>query len=447
MGEDRPLRLLVVGVRWPPETFLQRLFDHLLCADVELTMAVPDAPAKDWLRREGFHWLRTPRWSGPAPLRFTRLLGAAALAAGNDRARLRLFARHARRAGGAVAMSRAFNRLLPFAGGAWDVIYFPWNDAAVAHAPLYELGIPVVVSCRGAQINIRPHLPQRTELRDRLTGSLARATCVHCVSGAIREEAVALGADPRTAVVIRPAVDPTVFAPAPDRARRQRFTVVTTGSLIWRKGHEYAIAAMRQLVDRGIDAGLDIIGDGPDRQRIVYTIHDLGLQSTVRLLGRLEPNEVLRHLQTADAFLLSSLSEGISNAVLEAMACGLPVVTTDSGGMREAVTDGLEGFVVPVRDPDAMAHALVTLAGDPLLRARMGDRARCRIVAAFTLQQQSEQFVGMLREAAKHGGVAGSSAETGPLRAGSRTTAGRSGTMSSILRAAGRGRTERAAAQ
>ena len=115
----------------------------------------------------------------------------------------------------------------------------------------------------------------------------------------------------------------------------------------------------------------EIIGDGPDRQRVLYTIHDLGLQECVRLLGKLAPDEVLHRLQQADAFLLSSLSEGISNAALEAMACGVPVVTTDCGGMREAVTDGEEGFVVPVRDAESMANALMKLAGDAGLRERM----------------------------------------------------------------------------
>jgi glycosyltransferase involved in cell wall biosynthesis len=103
-------------------------------------------------------------------------------------------------------------------------------------------------------------------------------------------------------------------------------------------------------------------------------------------------------LQRADVFVLASLSEGISNAVLEAMACGLPIVTTDCGGMREAITDGVEGFVVPVRDSESMANALEKLIADKVLRAEMGCRARERILGGFTLERQVEQFLAMYEE-------------------------------------------------
>jgi glycosyltransferase involved in cell wall biosynthesis len=102
-------------------------------------------------------------------------------------------------------------------------------------------------------------------------------------------------------------------------------------------------------------------------------------------------------LQSAHAFLLSSLSEGISNAALEAMACGLPVVTTDCGGMREAVTDSVHGFVVPRRNPDAMAAALSRLIGNSPLRSSIGSQARERVLRDFTLNHQVDAFVRLYR--------------------------------------------------
>jgi colanic acid/amylovoran biosynthesis glycosyltransferase len=117
------------------------------------------------------------------------------------------------------------------------------------------------------------------------------------------------------------------------------------------------------------------------------------------LHGRLKPEEVRDKLQQADAFLLSSLSEGISNAVLEAMACGLPVVTTDCGGMREAVTTNVEGFVVPVRESEQMSQALATLCEDAALRTRMGRAARKRVLQEFTLSQQVSNFAALCENA------------------------------------------------
>lgn len=177
-----------------------------------------------------------------------------------------------------------------------------------------------------------------------------------------------------------------------------RFSIINIGSIVWNNGYEYALLAVRQLVDRGVDAEFHIIGDGPERQRILYTIDDLRLEGRVVLHGKLPAEAVRDRLQQADVFLLSSLSEGISNAVLEAMSCGLPVVTTNCGGMREAVTDGVEGFVTPVRDPQTAADALRQLALDAELRARMGAAARQRVLREFDLRDQVEAFTTMFSE-------------------------------------------------
>jgi colanic acid/amylovoran biosynthesis glycosyltransferase len=151
--------------------------------------------------------------------------------------------------------------------------------------------------------------------------------------------------------------------------------------------------AVRCLRDWGVPIRFDIIGEGPDRQRILYTVHDLDLQSDVHLLGKLSPEAIREVLRRSDIFLFSSLSEGISNAVLEAMACGVPVVTTDCGGMREVVGDGVEGFVVPTRDVKAIAYALRKLAIDAELRHQMGKAGRKRVLQEFSLEHQKLQFL------------------------------------------------------
>jgi glycosyltransferase involved in cell wall biosynthesis len=176
--------------------------------------------------------------------------------------------------------------------------------------------------------------------------------------------------------------------------------VISTGSVIWRKGYEYALSAIRLLVDRGVPVRYDIIGDGDEAQRLLYTIHDLGLAECVHWHGRLEPADVITRLQAADVFLLSSLSEGISNAALEAMACGLPVVTTTVGGMPEAVRDGVEGFLWPARDAAAAAGALAELGRRPALAARMGAAGRARVLRDFRLDDQIEAFIRLFRSVA-----------------------------------------------
>jgi len=386
----RPLNLLVSGINWPPETFLRRLIDGLLASGVEVTVgsAVKPEPSS------GVKWLQTPSWDAPLPVRLARLGAMAGRAALRGQDDLKVLARSETCNDGLGQRLRIWNQLLPYAGRRWDVIYFPWNSAAIAHLPVFDLPSPVAVSCRGTQVSVAPHNPERVAIREGLRHTFQKASAVHCVSEATLQDACRLGLDPAKARVIRPAVDPVHFRPAESRIKvDDRFTVMTVGTLAWVKGHEWSLQAIRRLADKGVDVRFEIIGDGPDRQRVLYTIADLGLQDRVRLPGKLGPDEVLKRVQQADAFLLSSHSEGISNAALEAMACGVPVVTTDCGGMREAVTDGVEGFVVPVRDAEAMASRLLHLSSDAALRQRMGEAARGRVQREFSVQAQVQAWL------------------------------------------------------
>jgi glycosyltransferase involved in cell wall biosynthesis len=112
---------------------------------------------------------------------------------------------------------------------------------------------------------------------------------------------------------------------------------------------------------------------------------------------------VAAHLRRADVLLHSSLSEGLPNVVLEAMACALPVVATDVGGTREAVCDGVEGFLVPPRDARAAAAALRALWGDPELRGRMGRAGRARVEADFTIDRATDDWVELYERVARGG--------------------------------------------
>lgn len=394
MADPTGLRLLVVGIAWPPETFLARLLQGLAQAGVQVTLATARRPSGVWRSQPNIEWLSAPAWERPPLERAFHLAIQAVAAALRSPKDLRLLAAQARRQTNGRQRLAVWHRLLPFAGRRWDVVYFPWNSAAIEHLPLFEWGMPTVISCRGSQVNVAPHNPQRAALRDGLRETFAKASAVHCVSQSILNEALQYGLDPHKARVIYPAVDVEFFTPAAAGERQDhRFRIVTTGSLTWVKGYEYALTAVRRLRERRLPVQFEIIGDGPERQRLLYTIEDLGLQDCVRLAGRLPPEAVRQRLQAADAFLLSSLSEGLSNAALEAMACELPVVSTDVGGMREAIRDGVEGLLTPPRDPMALAQALEQLWRDPDLRARLGAAGRQRVVRDFNLSDQTAQFL------------------------------------------------------
>jgi len=393
MAKADGLRLLVVGVSWPLETFLERLLKGLAQSGILVTLATRRRPPDKWLQESNIRWLHAPSWEQPLIPRMWQLAAQAGWAVLRGPQDLRTLRRNVR-SGSMRERLATWNRLLPFAGRSWDAIYFPWNSAAIEHLPLFDLGVPAVVSCRGSQIYVAPHNPERESIRHGLRETFARATAVHCVSEAILLEALHYGLDPARSRVIYPAVDPDFFIPAgTERPGDQDYCIVTTGSLAWVKGYEYACAAVGQLRDQGVPIRFEIIGSGPEHQRLLYTIHDLGLEGCVRLAGQLSADAVRQRLQNADAFLLSSVSEGLSNAALEAMACGLPVVATDCGGMREAITNGVEGLIVPVRDAPALAEALERLWRDPVLRRRVGAMGRQKVLQYFSLSNQTAQFV------------------------------------------------------
>lgn len=383
------LRVLVLGVSWPLETFVERLVVGLADAGVELTLASMSSlvrPPRDWTARHRI------RWVDDAVPRTSRSVARVA----------------ARRARGSVAQALRPARILRGNGRSreallsepWDVVYVPWLSVLVDHPDLLAMAAPLVTSCRGTLVTIAPWDPSRLGFREALADLFAASALVHCVSDAIVSDAIELDMAPAKARVIRPAVDPASFRPRTVGGADGPINVIGVGTLNWTKDYERALVAIRGAVDAGADLRFDLIGDGPDRPHLRFTIDDLGLGDRVRLLGRRFPPEVAEALQRADIFLHTSCSEGISNAVLEAMATGLPVVTTDAGGMREAVRGGVDGFVVPVRGTDAIAAALTLLAADPELRARMGESGRQRIEERFRLDQQVLDFVALLHEAA-----------------------------------------------
>ncbi len=386
------LALLVVGVKWPPESFIWRRLVQLSAKGVEVSVATPTPGARPISTAPDVRPIPIPDYRASIASTVPRLV-AQGVASAVRSARGRSWMASALRRGPTRANYSELRRFLPLIDRRPDVVHFEWITAAIDHLPLWSVwNVPVVVSCRGTQVNVRALA--EPELAMRMRDVFARATAVHCVSRAIRDVAVPLGLEPAKAVVIPPAVDPSVFSPASAPRRPDGvFRIAAIGSWTWPKGHEYMLLAIRGLLDRGIRAKVVIVGTGPDHQRLRFTINDLGLDDHVELVGALAPKDVVATLRTCDALVLASVSEGISNAVLEAMACGLPVVTTDCGGMREVVDDGVEGYVVPVRDPHAMTGALERLAAEPRARAEMGNAGRRRIESAHMLSAQTEQFL------------------------------------------------------
>ncbi len=296
--------------------------------------------------------------------------------------------------------------LLRFLGITADVLHFEWDFTAAKNLDFIRLtSRPIVVSCRGSGINITPL--SKPWLENAYPEVFARAARVHCVSKAIAKAAERYGLDRSKVFVNYPSVDHEFYQPSASDGQRDDpgFTVISSGRLHWVKGFDYGLRAAALLLKRGISFQYLILGDGPMREQLMFLARDMRLGDSVRFTGRVPRDEVRSFLKKGDVFLLPSLAEGVSNSALEAMAMGLPIVTTNVGGMPEVVRDGIDGYVVPSRDYKAMADRLERLLDDAQLRRRMGRSARKRVVENFNIDHQIEQFASLYRDVVRTGGA------------------------------------------
>lgn len=274
-----------------------------------------------------------------------------------------------------------------------DLFHFQWPSHLLKYYALVRrFRKPAVLSLRGRQVNIVPLMPGSGGYVRRMRRLMPRLDAYHCVSQDMVAAGEQLGLVASRAWVIRTGVDVNFFTPPCHRAAGPPYRLAMVGALIWRKGYDHALQALHRLVAQGIDASLTIVGAGEEHERVVATIEDLELGDNVVLAGKLGPEGVRQVLQESTLFMHTALSEGIANVTIEAMSCGLPVVTTDAGGAKEAVTDGMEGLVVPVRDVEALARAIKRLLLDERLRTDMGHKARRRAVSEFDIRDQAMRF-------------------------------------------------------
>ena len=192
--------------------------------------------------------------------------------------------------------------------------------------------------------------------------------------------------------VIRRGIDLTRFKPRLAERKGQGdgpFKILCVASLEIKKGHRYLIQAMARLRDQGRRIQCTFIGEGPTGEDLRKQVAAAGLTEWVRFIGARTQQEVLEQLQAADAFVLPSIvgpdnrMEGIPNALMEAMACELPVIGTDLSGIPELVRDGENGLLVPPQDAHALAKAITRLQDDPDLAHRFGRRGRATVEADF----------------------------------------------------------------
>ncbi|HKT44000.1 MAG TPA: glycosyltransferase [Gaiellaceae bacterium] len=216
------------------------------------------------------------------------------------------------------------------------------------------------------------------------------------VSPEVRDDLVALGVAPASKFeVIRLGIELEQRVAPDDGARRETrrqlglsgdpFLVGWVGRMTAVKRTDLVVRVLRRLVDRGVDAHLLLVGDGPDRDGLERYAHELGVIRRCLFLGYQE--DVAPYYEAMDALLLPSVNEGTPVSVIESLAAGRPAVATRVGGTPDVVRDGVDGFLVDSDDADDLAARLAELAADPARRARMGASGRERVLERYAVDR------------------------------------------------------------
>ena len=198
--------------------------------------------------------------------------------------------------------------------------------------------------------------------------------------------------------VVHCGVDLDFFSPREKQLESKPLQILCIASFEDVKGHEYLVSACRLLQQRGVDFKCHFVGDGPIRDHVEAQIREAQLNDRIIVHGPLPRTEIIKLLEACDIFALPSVPtkggkrEGIPVVIMEAMACGLPVVSSQLSGIPELVDHEVNGILVPPRDIEGLASALQRLGADAGLRQRMGSAGREKVSREFNLRSNAAQL-------------------------------------------------------
>jgi L-malate glycosyltransferase len=299
--------------------------------------------------------------------------------------------------GAAWRLSRAIRRLNP------DIIHAHDSHgvamAATALSMSTALAKPPLVAARRVDFHLRGNALSRWKYR--------QVDCFICVSEAIRTILIADGVPAARTVTVNEGIDLGRVERAPRAPLHEELwlphnapIVGNVAALVPHKGQKQLVDAAALVVQRVPDARFVIAGEGELRDAIQRQIRDLGLEKHVLLLG-FRPDILSLH-KAFDIFVLSSLTEGLGTSLLDAMACGKPIVATTAGGIPEVVDDGVTGLLVPPRDPRSLADALIALLEDEGLRNRLGAAGRRMAQQRFSAERMVQDTLRIYQRVALH---------------------------------------------
>lgn len=275
-------------------------------------------------------------------------------------------------------------------------IFFGVPDGPIGWLMKRVYGLPYIISLRGADVpsdEVKRFARQYKLLRPFIGWLWKDADALVAVSNGLRSYASETAPD-LPIQVIPNAIDLSAFTPLLQRAADGPVRLLYVGRFNVFKNVETLVEAAGKLVQLEVgEFELDLVGEGEQRPVLERMVSELGLTRQVHFVGWVAREHIVDHYRRADIFVTATTWEGMPNTVLEAMACGLPIVGSQASGLRDLVRDGVNGYLVPLKDPDALAEALARLIDNGYERRRMGRESRRLAEREFAWEYIAEQYV------------------------------------------------------
>ncbi|TGD57164.1 glycosyltransferase family 4 protein [Flavobacterium humi] len=221
----------------------------------------------------------------------------------------------------------------------------------------------------------------------------SKTVTYHVLSEGMKKGLIAQGIPTANIVKITPAIDVSKFSANKAQPIQKQITITTVARLHWIKGLEYTLEALALLKQKGFSFRYTIVGDGPEKERLLFAAHQLGIGENVIFTGKITPDEVRRKLEESSLYLQYSIQEGFCNAVLEAQAMGKLCIVSDAEGLVENIVDGSTGYVVAKRNPVSLANKIAkVLSLTAEAQKEIAGNAADRIRKEFSIQVQLKQF-------------------------------------------------------
>lgn len=236
-----------------------------------------------------------------------------------------------------------------------DVFHLQWAKSVSDWIWVEDFGVKMVLSLRGTHINSSPI--QSPKLAQTYREVFPKVSRFHAVSNAIALQAQKYSASSDRVDIVYSGLPLEELPFKQKQSISEPLRIISIGRNHWIKGYLHALDAVSKLHKWGIPFSYYLVGVNPDEE-LLFQYHELGLEQYVQFLPFKPFNEIKELIQACDVLLLPSIEEGIANVVLEAMALGTLVITTDCGGMTEVVSNHVNGIVVPILDSDAIANAI-----------------------------------------------------------------------------------------